>query len=206
MQSETNRRMSAAPAAAMENGRAPVRVLDGGPRARAAAPAGLPEIVRTLAELLGEMRPILERLSDLAGQKLAAMRRADAAALNAGAAEEAGLVQQLALNARKRQVALARLAQQMQAPELVQASVSEISAAVGEPLGSILTAKSLPLQHVAAELERKNNLASAVARNLQTHIRAVFQELDAANQETVVYGNRGKPTPHRTRNWVDAVG
>jgi len=75
-----------------------------------------------------------------------------------------------------------------------------------EPFCSQIRARIAGLQASATALYEKNRLASAVARNLHEHIRAVFEDVARGNRESVVYGPNGKHEQRDKQAWVDAVG
>ncbi len=161
---------------------------------------------RALLACLADLQGLVTHLLDLANQKLAAMRRADAAALQHIAAREAGLIDQVQRHKQVRHAVLARLAQGLRAPELPAAGLEKIAARLPEPQASSIVARTRGLREIALALEQKNRLAAEVAHRLQSHVRGLFSQLAQAGQESVVYGPRGQHEQTRTRVWVDAVG
>ena len=170
------------------------------------ASVGAMAAARELNDGLGGLHELLKQLVELADQKLAGMRAADTAALQACAAREAEVLEELARSDQERQATLARLAQALQIPKSARGCLSEITARIPEPLASALRARRLALREIAAQLQRKNKLAAGVAHNLQAHIRAVFAEVAKANQESVVYGPQGRHEQAGVLSWLDAVG
>jgi flagellar biosynthesis/type III secretory pathway chaperone len=159
-----------------------------------------------LSDNLGALHALLKQLAAQADAKLAALRAADAKALQACATNETELLQQLARNAQERQAILARLAQHLPQPLRPEIPLSELIEEFPEPQASILRARSVALRESAAQLQEKNGLAARVAHRLQTHIRAVFAELAKVNQESVVYGPKGQHEQAGLRSGLDAVG
>jgi flagellar biosynthesis/type III secretory pathway chaperone len=187
------------------------------PPTRAAAPriversvnGGTPTRPASAAELsdnLGVLHTLLKQLAEQADAKLAALRAADAKALQACAARETELLQQVTRNAQERQATLARLAQHLRPPLRPDLPLAALIEQFPEPQASILRARSVALRESAGKLQEKNRLAARVAHHLQTHIRAVFTELAKVNQESVVYGPKGQHEQAALRSCLDAVG
>ncbi|MEW6250007.1 MAG: flagellar export chaperone FlgN [Planctomycetota bacterium] len=162
-------------------------------------------LVRDALAQLAELQSALQQLGAMAGEKLAAMRRADAAALQDLAAREAPLLTELFRRESVRKATLARLAQTLQCAAAGRAVLTEIAARVRAPLRSCLQARMAALQSAAAELQRKNRLAAAVAQNLQAHVHGIFAAV-AGSAPAPVYGPRGQQAAGAGRRWVDAVG
>jgi flagellar biosynthesis/type III secretory pathway chaperone len=159
-----------------------------------------------LSDNLGALHTMLKQLAEQADAKLAALRAADAKALQACAARETELLQQVARNAQERQAALARLAQHLPPQPRPERPLAALIEQFPEPQASILRARSVALRESAGKLQEKNRLAARVAHHLQTHIRAVFAELAKVNQESVVYGPKGQHEQAGLRSCLDAVG
>ncbi|MFQ5806196.1 MAG: flagellar export chaperone FlgN [Phycisphaerae bacterium] len=162
--------------------------------------------VRDLLATVTSLHELLKQLLELAGRKLAAMRSADAGALQQCAADEGGVLQALFEREKQRDAVLARLAQSLHWRADCRPRLSEIAERLPEPFSSRLRAKIVGLRQTAGELRHKNQLAAAVARNLHAHIRAVFEDVAKVNQESVVYGPSGKHEQRNKKTWVDAVG
>lgn len=162
--------------------------------------------VDELLHYLGTLHASLKNLVTLANEKLAALRRADAAALVDCATREGVLVRDVLLGEQQRDALLARVAQRLPAEAGEVTTVSALAACLPEPVSSSLRARGAALRAVATELQRKNRVVAAVAQNLQAHIRGIFAELAKATQETLVYGAKGQPEASSTRCCVDAVG
>jgi len=167
---------------------------------------GLEAPARDLLDTLTALGELLTQLLGVAGRKLAAMRAAEAKTLQQCAAEEHGVLQELFERERQRDAVLARLAQSLHWPDSRRVSLSEVAQRLPEPFSSRLRARIAGLRTVAVALKEKNRLAAAVARNLHQHLRAVFEDLAQANQETVGYGPNGKHEQRNRQAWVDAVG
>jgi len=177
-------------------------------RARTSAAARMPSAPR-VAELFGVLDATLaafRELADLADQKLAAIRQADTAGLQAVAGAECAVLERVFTLERDRQAILARLAQALPARTADPPRLSQIAAQLPEPLGPRLQAKIAGLRDLAARLQQKNRLAATVARRLHNHIRAVFDELARSGREAVVYGPNGQRTQGEQLSWIDAVG
>jgi hypothetical protein len=166
----------------------------------------LEQHVHDLLATLNALQQMLGQLLDLAVRKLAAMRHADTGALHKCAAEESVVLHALFEKEKERDAVIARLAQSLPLPEGGPLRLSHIAERLPEPLGSRLRAKTLGLRQVAGALQEKNRLAARVARNLHTHICAVFEDVAKVNQESVVYGPSGKHEQRNKETWVDAVG
>ena len=170
---------------------------------RAAAPATPSgELVQHLTELHGG----LKQLAALASEKLAALRAADAPALELCAAREGELVREVLSKEQQRNALLARLAQSLRFSLAEGAGLTEIAARLPEPLASSVRARGMALRETAAELQRKNRLVASVAHNLQAHIRGVLGDVAKAARESLVYGSAGRHEAGSPRYWVDAVG
>lgn len=168
--------------------------------------ADLPAQIETLLRSTTALHALLSRLSELATEKLAAMRTADAAALQACAVRECETLERLFAREQERDAVLARLAQSLHWQAPAPPRLSEIAEKIAEPFSSRLRAKIAGLRQTAEELQRKNRLAAEVARHLHKHLRAIFEEIAGVNPETVVYGPDGQQEPRATKTWVDAVG
>jgi len=164
------------------------------------------QAARELPVLLAELHESLKQLLELAGEKLAAMRRADHEALQRCAQRESEVLQELFRREPQRKAVFARLAQGLRASAAEAPSLSDIAARLPEPLASSLRARGGALRAVAEELQRKNRLAAAVARSLQSHIRGIFAELAGVAQESQMYGPHGQQQNGAARCWIDALG
>jgi hypothetical protein len=162
--------------------------------------------LRELGQHLSDLQTALQQLSDLAADKLAALRRADTEALQACAAREEQLLREVFRSEPSRKAALARVAQTLLLADAARAQLNDIVARLPEPQASSWRARSVALRDIAAELQRKNRLAAGVARNLHSHIRGIFADVATAAQESVVYGPQGQHAAGCPRCWVDAVG
>mgnify|MGYP005834947563 CR=1 FL=1 len=160
-------------------------------------------------ELLDELarwQTALETLLQVAGDKLAALRQADTAALHHCAVREGELLHALFRDGPRRQAALARAAQGLHAAGPPTGWLTQVAEQAPEPWASRLRARTAGLRELAGELQRRNKLVAHVARQLQSHIRGVFAELAGAAQESTVYGPQGQQEHSHPRCWVDAVG
>ena len=162
--------------------------------------------VHDLVARLGELHAALQQLTQLATDKLAAMSRADAAALQDCASREEEILRAVFRSEAQRKATLARVAQGLLGQAPAQTRLKDIAKHLPDALASSLRARSAALQASAAELQRKNRLAGRVAHNLQSHIRGVFADVTAAAQESPVYGPQGQHATGRPRQWVDAIG
>jgi hypothetical protein len=173
----------------------------------APAPAGgLTEQIRELLTHLASLHVALSTLAGLAGEKLGALRRADAPALQDCARREGELLNAVFRAEQQRKAVLARVAQSLHLPAEPRSTLTEIAARLGEPLASAVRARSTALQDAAAELQRKNGLVARVAQSLQSHVRGIFAEVAGAAHEPAGYGPRGQHETGTPRCWVDAVG
>lgn len=170
------------------------------------APPGAARALHELFDNLSALQATLRALLDAAETKLAAMRRADNAALHAGAAREHGLLEQVLRLDRERGAILARAAQELRRPDLAAATLGELAAALDEPEKSRFLAKNAALKDLAATLKKKNDLAGRVARNLQCHIRAIFADIAKVAQTPTGYGPAGRTATDARRVCLDAVG
>ena len=162
--------------------------------------------VGELLEQLARLQAALKALSELAAAKLAALRKADAAALADCAAREEALLKSLFGTERARDAAIASVAQSLRLAAAPRPRLRDLASRLPEPLASNLRARAAGLEEVARELQQKNGLAADVARRLHSHIRGVFADVATAAQESVVYGAQGQFEGGRPRCWVDAVG
>jgi hypothetical protein len=179
------------------------------PAPQSSGPVPTSVVMPLLRDLVGHLLRLgtaLSELTALAGEKLTAIRRADSAALEQCAAREGALLQRVFREEGQRKAVLARLAQGLQCPDAERVRLTEIAARLPEPLASSLRARGAVLRDQAAELQQKNRLAAAVARNLQSHLRSLFAEVAGRSNEAPVYGPQGQQDSSVTRGWVDAVG
>ncbi len=144
----------------------------------------IPAAIRDLGARLAELQTALEKLTELATDKLAALSRADAAALQDCAAREEEILREVFRSEPRREAALARVAQSLHGAMSSPIKLKDVAARLPEPFASSLRARSTALQASAAELQRKNRLAGRVAQDLQSHIRGIFADA----QESPVYG------------------
>ena len=184
-----------------DSSRTPAETRTSAPRATADEPA-----LRALNEQLASLHAAMKRLVELANDKLAAMRRADTAALERCTADEAELIKVVFNGEARRKALLARVAQSLHLPHPERVRLRDIAEKLPEPLASALRARNVALREVAVDLQQKNRLAAKVAQNLQSHIRGLFAELAGAAQEIPVYGPRGQHSSSRPRCWVEAIG
>jgi flagellar biosynthesis/type III secretory pathway chaperone len=162
--------------------------------------------ISDLAARLTELHAALEQLASVAADKLAALSRADAAALQDCAAREEEILREVFRGEPRRRAALARVAQSLHIQASQPMRLKDLVARLPEPQAASLRARSTVLQASAAELQRKNRLAGRVAQNLQSHIRGIFADVAMAAQESLVYGPQGQHETGRPRCWVDAIG
>lgn len=177
-----------------------------GPALASGEPAPAAAAVADLNTCLAELQGFLRRLADLAGEKLAAVRRADSRALQDLALTEQELVKQVLSAERERAAVLARVAQGLPNASHRPPTLTDIAAQVPEPAGSALRARGLALRATATELQQKNRVLASVARNLQEHVRGIFAAWAKSTQEALGYGASGQPAASACRSWVDAVG
>lgn len=168
--------------------------------------AELPLAVNRLLAVIDELYGHYQRIAQLADDKLAALRRADAVELNRCAAEEGRLLRKLLAAPNEEPATLARLAQCMRALGPPGRRLSEISASLPEPHASRIAAKTQGLQQLARALAEKNRLAAAVAHGLHTHVRSVFAAVAEAGQESVGYARDGRVQRGSHNALLDAVG
>lgn len=159
-----------------------------------------------LLESLSGLHSRLAQLGDLADRKLAALREADAQALNDLAAAEAAELQALAADDVVREAALARVAQTLPGAVDPPRRLTEIAESFSEPLRSKILGKSEGLRTMANRLAEMNRLVADVARGLHNHVRGIFAEVAKVNQEAVVYDKDGREQQRTSKCWVDAVG
>lgn len=172
----------------------------------AETPSGTAAAVAVLVEYLATLQPRLQALLALAEEKLAALRKADTAALRCCAAREEPLVREVLTQEARRPAILAAVAQALRRPELRNAGLAALAARLPQALAAPLLARHLGLQTVAAQLQRKNRIAAAVARNLQGHIREVFAAVAKCTQEPAGYSAGGNQARSAALVLLDAVG
>jgi mannitol-1-phosphate/altronate dehydrogenase len=148
----------------------------------------------------------MHRLSNLADDKLRAMRAADVPALENCAAGEAELIREVCTRETAWKAALARLAQQLPPGATDSPTLQEMINRFSEPLRSRALARISGLEHSARQLHKKNEIAAAVARNLQEHLRGAFATIAAPPADRPTYGPPGQPATMPSRSWVDAFG
>lgn len=173
------------------------------------APSAAPPTTAMLRELdgyLGRLHAALGELLELAGEKLAAIRKADGRALQRCALREELLVRDVLFGEQQRDALLARVAQGLRLPGCPPGGLTEILEHVPEPWQSSWRARGAGLRRIATELQRKNRIVSQVAHNLHWHIRSLFASVAQAAQESVVYGANGTHETSVKQCWVDAVG
>lgn len=164
------------------------------------------ETLRELDGYLARLHAALRELLELAGEKLAALRKADGRALQHCALREELLVRDVLFGEQQREALLARVAQGLRLPGCPPGGLTEILEHVPEPWQSSWRARGVGLRQVATELQRKNRIVSQVAHNLHWHIRSLFASVAQVAQESVVYGANGTHETSVKQCWVDAVG
>ena len=175
-------------------------------RAGVVEPPGLEAQFEELLAVVSAMHEMLKQLLELAQDKLAAMRGADAAELQRCAVEECGVLERLFAQECRRDAVLARVAQSLPGEYPPQARLSEIAERLPEPFCSRLRARTAGMRRTIDELRRRNRVAAEVARHLHEHIRAVFEDVARVNQQSVVYGPSGRHEQRTKETWVDAIG
>jgi hypothetical protein len=163
-------------------------------------------MLEALLQVVSSIHDVMKQLLELATEKLAAMRAADAAGLQACAARECAALERMFGQEQERDAVLARAAQSLRWEGPLPPRLSEIADRISEPHCSRLRAKIAGLRQTAVELQGKNKLAAEVARHLHKHLRAIFEEIAGVDQERAVYGPHGQPEQRATKTWVDAVG
>ena len=151
----------------------------------------LGELVRGALAQLTALHTVLKQLAELAGTKLAAMRRADSAALQQCATQEEALLRILFRSEQARNAALAQLAPSLLIPPATPLQLTVIAEHLPEPLASALRARGRALQEVGTDLQLRNKLAAVVAQNMQAHLRVIFAAVAGATQESLVYVPQG---------------
>ncbi len=164
------------------------------------------DVLRALLTQLGEFHGQLQELLRIATDKLAALRRADAAALTQCAAREEVLLRETLGREQEHKALLARLAQGLRFAAGRPLTLTDLAARLPAAESAVLRAKSELLRRTAAELQQKNRLAAEVARRLQMHVRGVFADLAGATDAPAVYGPRGRPQAGCPRQWINALG
>lgn len=164
------------------------------------------DLLRELGQQLAELHGRLKQLAEVAGEKLAALRRADAVALTQCAAREEGLLRENLGGEQRHKALLARLAQALQCPQPARATLTEVTSRLPEPAASLLRARGEAVRQIAADLQRKNGLAGEVARKLQMHLCGVVADLAGGPPEAALYGPHGRQAGGVLRRFVDAVG
>lgn len=160
-------------------------------------------------EVLGMLEPLLvsmRRLLSAAERKLSALRAGDVGALQAIAAEEGELLEALFRGETQRQGVLAHLAQALPPGVPRPTKVSELADHFTMPFGLQIRRKTGEMRVLLQRLKERNAITGTVAQDLQKHIRAVFEHVRQASQETMVYDANGKHDGRLTQPWVDAVG
>jgi ABC-type transporter Mla subunit MlaD len=163
------------------------------------------DLLRDLGQQLGELHGRLKQLTEIAGAKLAALRRADTAALTQCAADEESLLRQNLGGEPQHKALLARVAQALRHPQPQRATLMEVAERCPEPATSVLRARSEALRQTATELRRKNALVAEVARKLQMHLRGVVADLAGVSPDAALYGPHGEQAGGRIRRYLDAV-
>ncbi len=177
--------------------------------AAAASPIPSPSPADALRDLLAQLNEFHVRLLALlsvATDKLAALRRADAAALLQCAAREEALLRETLGREQQHKILLARFAQGLRWTGSGPPTLTEIAARLPAPENAVLRAQNAALRHTAAELQQKNRLAAEVARRLQMHLRGIFADLAGATDTPAVYGPRGQAQSGSPRRWINALG
>ncbi|MGE3180418.1 MAG: flagellar export chaperone FlgN [Phycisphaerae bacterium] len=152
--------------------------------------------------LYGEMRELLE----IADAKLKAIRAAAANDLHDLASQETEALARIMQKEQHRSAAITQLAQALHQPNLTNASLREVIAALPSEISAKLTGKTTGLVDISEKLKKRNDLVAQVARGVQEHIDDVFTQVARANVEPEGYGRNGRPNLQERRKWVDAVG
>lgn len=161
---------------------------------------------RAIVDSLGELTGLMSSLVDCAGEKLAAIRRASAEALQSCVAAEMQTLDAVLAAERKRDAVVARVAQRLQLPSLRRASMTQVAEKFSEPWRSAIRARCMGLRKAAENLRQKNGVAAEVARGLQSHVRAVFGALAQAGQDATTYAGNGRMRHADKQLVIDALG
>jgi hypothetical protein len=162
----------------------------------------------SLARLLVRSRQVHEQLAEAIQSRLAAMRRADVAALADFAVREQNLVRQLQELEGTRRSLVVRMAEELDLPGRgVRApTVSQIAARLPEPSRSRLLREADSLKLAALRAARNNRLAGVVSREVLGHLHGVLGSIRPPEEGPFAYagdGARVAPSPPRI---FEAVG
>ncbi|MBK8914418.1 MAG: flagellar export chaperone FlgN [Phycisphaerales bacterium] len=168
--------------------------------------ASIGALAERLDACLGELLGLLTRLGEAAGQRLAALRRADTEALRSTGEEEERVLARTAQVEQARAAILADLAQALHLPTAEPPRLEMLAERLQEPISSRIRARCAGLRSAAEILKKNTRLTADVAQRLQLHIRAVLAELAGVNREPIGYGAGGRTESCVARSWVDALG
>ncbi len=162
--------------------------------------------IKALVQHLAALHALLRELEQIAVAKLAAMRKADAQALQDCASRESHLLEQVLRLARLRPAVLARAAQSLPGAAPAAPTLSQIANRAPQPISSALRARMRGLEEVTLRLQESNRVAALVARELHARVRDLFAALANGQRGKCGYGPQGRETLSGANALFEAVG
>lgn len=165
-------------------------------------------LVRDLVRLLGEQTRLHAEMTAHMGDKLAAMRRANAEEIQAITARELALAEQAAEREGLRRQITRRIAEGRGVPRgrADAMRLTELAELLAEPRRSQLLTAATGLKAVLAELQRLQRTHVLVTHETLKHLRQVVAVMCGGGPATESYSRGGKHTQCASASVFEAVG
>lgn len=152
-------------------------------------------LARGLERILGDLSEQYSRLHSLAQARLAAMRRADPAALGACISQENLAVQEIVEVEKRRVRIVGELASMLGSGKGVGTPMGWIAERIDGPIGERLTTKAQNLRNVMETVRRLNEVGAVVAERLSRHMEGLWAQVAATLNHSKTYGRMGAVQP-----------
>lgn len=148
-----------------------------------------------LERIFGDLIAHLTRLRTLAGERLDAIRRADASRLASTIAKENETVQQVVEVEKRRVAAVTTLAQRLGSAEKSQTRLTWIAQRLGGSIGERLSRRADELRDAVQSLAPINEAARQAAQHLAQHMEGLWRQAAAVLNHSKTYGRVGRIEP-----------
>lgn len=169
------------------------------------AGAGLLDVT-PLVTLLGDLAALQEELAVVLDAKLAAMRRADVAAMHSASAREGHLMGQAARLDAARHATVARVAAALGLPRGEPVTLTAVAARVDGAPRAALHVAGARLRDAMLRVAERNRVVSMVSGEMLAHFRSVFAAMARRPESPAEYTPRGGAAHGAECMALDAVG
>ena len=152
-------------------------------------------LARGLERILSDLSEQYARLHALAQARLAAMRRADPAALGACISQENLAVQEIVEVEKRRVRVVGDLASMLESGKGVGTPMGWIAERIDGAVGERLTTKAQNLRNSMEAVRRLNEVGAVVAERLSRHMEGLWGQVAATLNHSKTYGRMGAVQP-----------